>query len=83
MVKTLINDEVEAIHTVIALGERFGYGNLISHLRTAWAKTMLLKGHAKNEEDAKEMTHGGSCMPFKMHEDLLSGFWDETGESYK
>jgi len=34
------NDEIEAIHTVIKLGDRFGYGNLMSWLQTAWCKTL-------------------------------------------
>jgi len=33
----LFPGEKEAIKTVIALGEKYGYGNLISHLKRAWA----------------------------------------------
>jgi hypothetical protein len=32
--------EQEAIDTVTRLGAEYGYGNLISHLRAAWAKTL-------------------------------------------
>lgn len=32
--------EPEAIATVIALGEQYGYGNLINRLKEAWSKRL-------------------------------------------
>jgi len=33
--------EVEAVKNVLALAEQYGYGNLISHLRRAWAVRLV------------------------------------------
>lgn len=71
-------DERVAIATCIDCAEQFGYGNLISHLRTAWARKLVAIGLPA------EGAHGGSVMPFKMQEDIIErGFWDHTGESYR
>jgi len=71
--------EQEAIKTVVSLGERFGYGNLICHLQTAWA-SHLVKEYDFTE---KEAMRGESGYPIKMHEDLMNnGEWDETGKRY-
>lgn len=76
-------DEQAAIAQTLRFGRRFGYGNLISHLRTAWAES-LMRDHGMDEETAREAAHGGNHMPFKMQHDLvLRGEWDETGERYK
>lgn len=32
--------EKEAIETVVALAERYGYGNLIDRLKTAWSEKL-------------------------------------------
>ena len=33
--------EAKAIQAVLAAGDQFGYGNLIAHLSTAWAGTLI------------------------------------------
>ena len=72
--------ERQAILSVIGYGEIFGYGNLIAHLNTAWARKLVKEGMP--EKYARQSTHG-SGYPFKMQEDLLErGEWDETGKSY-
>ncbi len=73
--------EREAIIAVIESGKRFGFGNLISHLQTAWARR-LVEEEGFPEKVAREAS-GGSGYPFKMQDDLLlSGEWDETGKRY-
>ena len=37
----LFPGEVESIKTVLALAEQYGYGNLISHLKRAWAVKLM------------------------------------------
>ena len=72
--------EQQAIKQVVTAGETFGYGNMISHLKSAWAK-MLRDKYGVVEPEAHSDTAG---YPIKMHEDLMNnGCWDETGESYK
>lgn len=69
--------EKTAINTVVGYGERYGFGNLISHLRTAWAKSLMEHGLPPDG------AHGGTIMPFQMHDDICQqGFWDETGKRY-
>lgn len=69
-----------AIQEVLAYGEAHGYGNLISHLATAWAAKLMCDGLP--EKVAREFA-GGRTMPFKMQRDLVErGEWDETGKSY-
>ena len=41
--KMLFSGEKEAIQTVLALGAKYGYGNLIAHLRRAWALSLKSK----------------------------------------
>ncbi len=75
-------DEQHAINETITFGERFGYGNLISHLETAWARKMMDE-YDINEKSARAVS-GGSGYPFAMQDDLrLRGQWDETGKSYQ
>lgn len=75
-------EEQAAIREVIRLGDRFGFGNLISHMRTAWAKRLMLE-YDLSDRDARDGAVGGTY-PFAMHDDLLArGEWDETGERYK
>ena len=72
--------EQQAIRTVLALGEQFGYGNLIAHLNTAWARRLMRSG--VSEKVARLSTHGDG-MPFKMQDDLVErGEWDESGKRY-
>lgn len=74
--------EQDAIRQVVEAGARYGYGNLISHLKTAWA-IMLVQKYQMDEESAIEAA-GGPGYPFAMHLDLLEkGRWDETGAAYK
>lgn len=77
-------EEQLAIRAILLAGERFGYGNLIAHLQTAWAKS-LMDHYSMSEETAREATaRDGSGYPFAMQADLIErGFWDETGKSYR
>jgi len=69
--------ERQALIKALEIGEEWGYGNVISHLRTAWAKKLAAEGLPESG------AHGGTVMPFKMQEDVLRrGFWDHTGKSY-
>jgi hypothetical protein len=68
--------EQKAIKDVVCLGEQYGYGNLICHLKSAWSKKL-------NEEYGINQPMDGAY-PIKMHIDLMEhGEWDETGERYK
>lgn len=73
-----------AIRHVIALGGAHGYGNLIAHMQTAWAK-YLMDLYDMSEEAARAATaRDGSGYPFEMQADLLErGEYDETGERYQ
>ena len=74
-------DERRAIRTVLGLGEEWGYGNLIPHLQTGWARRLMRNGLP--EESAREAS-GGRGYPFKMQDDLLElSEWDETGARYR
>jgi len=74
--------EQAAIQHVTQAGASFGFGNMISHLQTAWAKK-LMDEYGMDEKTAR-LSSWGDGYPFKMHEDLKDhGFWDETGESYR
>lgn len=75
-------EEQDAIGTVLAHGQKFGYGNLISHLQTAWARALMSK-YGLSEQVARAASGGNGC-PFAMQDDLvLRGEWDETGERYR
>lgn len=78
-----INEQEQmAIRNMIAAGELFGYGNMISHLQTAWAR-VLIRDEGMSETNARTAS-GGTGYPFLMQDDLLlSGEWDETGERYR
>lgn len=74
-------DERQAILTVINLGSQYGFGNMIAHLNSAWAKNLRDKW-GMPEEVAMKSTHG-SGYPIKMHDDLIErGEWDESGNRY-
>ena len=69
-------EEQAAIRRVVEAGAAFGFGNMISHLHAAWAKS--LRDNHNIPDDIKREGY-----PIAMHEDLmLRGFWDETGKSY-
>ncbi len=72
-----------AIQDVLAYGESYGYGNLITHLRTAWAARLMRSG--LSEAASRRATgRDGAGMPFKMQQDLIErGEWDETGKRYR
>ncbi len=70
-----------AIQEVLAYGEAWGYGNLISHLQTAWAARLMRSGLP--EKVAREAS-GGVGYPFAMQADLIErGEWDERGARYR
>ena len=71
-----------AIVTVLKLGAEHGYGNLMSHLATGWAKS-LVDGYGMDEASARRAAVLPGY-PFAMQADLIErGEWDETGERYK
>lgn len=73
--------EQAAIREVIRLGDEYGFGNLISHLKTAWMRRLIADG--LREETAKAAACGGTFYPPLMQEDLIErGEWDHTGERY-
>jgi len=73
--------ERKAVKRVIEAGQSYGFGNMIAHLNTAWAKH-LMEHWGMSEEAARGSTHG-SGYPFKMQEDLIErASWDESGKSY-
>ena len=75
-------EEQAAVCEVLCYGGKFGYGNLITHLQTAWAK-MLMEEWGLDEEAARKAASGPGY-PFKMQEDIVErGEWDETGERYR
>lgn len=74
-------EEQTAIRAVIDYGDRFGFGNLISHLQTAWAAHLVADGMP---EKAARRAAGGNGYPFLMQRDLVDrGEWDETGRRYR
>lgn len=75
--------EQRAIRIVVDFGTEFGYGNLITHLQTAWARRLMECG--LDERTARLATgRDGSGYPFGMQDDLIErGEWDETGARYR
>lgn len=74
--------EQKAIRQVVAAGESYGFGNMISHLATAWAKSLMTKW-GMSEKSARAGAWGLSGYPFKMQDDLIErGEWDESGKTY-
>ena len=59
------------LQTVVALGTRYGYGNLIAHLQTAWARH-LVKDLDFSEESARLAATGGNGYPFEWQERILA-----------
>lgn len=54
--------EEDAIRAVLLAGQRFGYGNMIGHLGTAWAKT-LMDQYGMTEDQARHAS-GERQYPF-------------------
>lgn len=76
------NSEQIAIQETLAWAEAFGYGNLITHLQTAWAAKLMYGGISEKAARAATMMSGG--MPFLMQHDLIEqGEWDETVKRYQ
>lgn len=75
-------EERKAILTVLELAGKYGYGNLISHLNTRWAR-LLMRDYNWTEKEAREFVGSDRTYHFKMQDDILErGEWDTTGESY-
>lgn len=75
------NSEHIAIRQVVEFGHKFGFGNLIAHLQTAWARSLMDGG--ASEESARRGS-GGPGYPFPIFDDLhQNGEWDETGKKYR
>lgn len=58
----LSDAEEAAIRKVVKAGAEFGYGNMIAHLQTAWAMT-LMNQYGMSEKQARQGA-GGSGYPF-------------------
>lgn len=58
----LSDAEEDAIRAVLRAGASFGYGNMIGHLKTAWAKTLMDK-YGMDEDNARAGA-GGDGYPF-------------------
>ena len=58
----LFRGEREAIRKVLAAGSQYGYGNMIAHLQTEWAR-MLIREYGMSEESAR-LAAGGDGYPF-------------------
>ena len=78
----LSEEERQAIMEALDAGARWGYGNLISYLQTAW-RLRLMDAHGMDEAAAR-LAAGGVGYPTAMFHDLLErGEWDETGKRYR
>jgi hypothetical protein len=63
--------EKDAVNTVTALGSQYGYGNMISHLKSAWT-SMLMKNHNMTEEQASQASGGGGYSQAH-HKEIMGG----------
>ena len=72
----MFRGEAEAIKTVVELGARYGYGNLIGHLQTAWARH-LVKDLGFTEQSAR-LAAGGNGYPFDWQERILADASTQT-----
>lgn len=68
----LFKNEAEAVVQVIRAGEQFGFGNLISHLQTAWAM-FLMQNYQIPERDARFMASGDEKggYPLSLHQEVM------------
>lgn len=73
--------ERQAIIAVLKYGETYGFGNMIAHLQTAWAKHLIdVCGFTEEQATYHAGVH---CYPLKMQADIVErGEYDETGERY-
>ncbi len=55
----LFPGEREAVARVIELGNQYGYGNMIAHLKRAWAKKLLA---SQREYGVKDATYEKTLM---------------------
>ena len=79
----IARQEQEAIRIVLAYGDAFGYGNLIAHLATAWARRLMTR-NGLDEAAARKFTGTERGYPFAMQDDLIErGEWDESGKRYQ
>lgn len=75
--------EQRAIRCAIDFGEKFGFGNLIAHLTTAWCRRLIAQGLPLDAARAAS-GHDKRGYPFGMQDDLVErGQWDETGDRYE
>lgn len=55
----LSDAEEDAIRAVLRAGAAFGYGNMIAHLNTAWALSLMKdRKYPMSEEQARAACHG-------------------------
>ena len=66
--------EKEAIEIVCEMGAKWGYGNMISHLQSAWA-LMLIKNYGFEIETARSVVVNNTPYELEVHLRLLN-----TGE---
>ncbi len=52
MMEHLAPGEKEAIEKAVQIGELYGFGNLIAHLKGEWAKKLLTDGWVKDQLNA-------------------------------
>jgi len=72
--------EQDAIKAMVEAGREFGFGNLINHLKSALAAS-LMEHHGFTEKEAQSAAGGGYLIA--MHRDILvNAEWDETGKRY-
>lgn len=63
--------EQESVKAVLKEADRFGYGNMIAHLRAAWALKLMVNGMGNlNEKQASDAT-ASEPYPLKMHQALI------------
>ena len=65
------DDERSAALAVIACGKQYGYGNMIGHLRTAWAR-MLMEKFDFSWDEAVQAAFADAYDPV-LQDRLLSG----------
>lgn len=56
----LFPNEKQKVAEVIQIAEEFGYGNLIAHLRRAWALRLMKSNPLLTYEDAVEATNSSA-----------------------
>ena len=75
--------EQAAIKSAVYLGNQVGFGNLLSHLASAWAE-MLMCVHGWDEQHALDFAGSRPGYAVAMHRDIVdNGEWDETGKKYQ